>query len=182
MLDPNESFTADTKARILATLTRTTVPYKSTARSVPVSGLLAQMRASVYKVLGSRVNKILVVEDDPSLRGMLRVIFELAGYEVAEAAHGKAALDLLAGPQLPDIVTTDLMMPVMNGNEFIRRLRSDSRTASIPIVVVSANAEAAEGVQASEGGVDALMSKPFVPASLVKLVQSLDVLHPVDGS
>jgi len=74
------------------------------------------------------------------------------------------------------------MMPVMNGNEFIRRLRSDSRTASIPIVVVSANAEAAEGVQASEGGVDALMSKPFVPASLVKLVQSLDVVHPVDGS
>ena len=134
------------------------------------------MRASVYKVLGSRVCKILIVEDDPSLRSMLRVVFELAGYEVAEAAHGKAALDLLAGPELPDIVTTDLMMPVMTGNEFIRRLRSDSRTASIPIVVVSANAEAAEG------GIDALVSKPFVPANLVKLVQSLDVIHPVGGS
>ena len=134
------------------------------------------MRASVYKVLGSRVSKILIVEDDPSLRSMLRVVFELAGYEVAEAAHGKAALDLLAGPELPDIVTTDLMMPVMTGNEFIRRLRSDSRTASIPIVVVSANAEAAEG------GIDALVSKPFVPANLVKLVQSLDVIHPVGGS
>lgn len=122
------------------------------------------------------MSKILIVEDDPSLRSMLRVVFELAGYEVAEAAHGKAALDLLAGPELPDIVTTDLMMPVMTGNEFIRRLRSDSRTASIPIVVVSANAEAAEG------GIDALVSKPFVPANLVKLVQSLDVIHPVGGS
>ena len=67
------------------------------------------------------MSKILVVEDDPSLRTMLRLIFEKAGYEVAEAAHGKAALELLDGPDLPDIVTTDLMMPVMGGNEFIRQ-------------------------------------------------------------
>jgi len=126
------------------------------------------------------VSKILVVEDDPSLRAMLRLIFELAGYEVAEAAHGRAALDLIRGPQLPDIVLTDLMMPVMNGNEFIRRLRSESRTASIPIVVMSANAEAAEGVQASERA-DALMSKPFIVANLVELVQSLEVGAPGRG-
>jgi len=126
------------------------------------------------------VSKILVVEDDPSLRAMLRLIFELAGYEVAEAAHGRAALDLIRGPQLPDIVLTDLMMPVMNGNEFIRRLRSESRTASIPIVVMSANAEAAEGVQASELA-DALMSKPFIVANLVELVQSLEVGAPGRG-
>ena len=126
------------------------------------------------------MSKILVVEDDPSLRAMLRLIFELAGYEVAEAAHGRAALDLIRGPQLPDIVLTDLMMPVMNGNEFIRRLRSESRTASIPIVVMSANAEAAEGVQASERA-DALMSKPFIVANLVELVQSLEVGAPGRG-
>lgn len=123
------------------------------------------------------MRKILIVDDDPSLRAMLRMIFELAGYEVAEAGHGLAALDLIGRPPLPDIVLTDLMMPVMNGNEFIRRLRSESRTASIPIVVVSGNAEAAEGLQASERA-DALMSKPFIPASLVRLVQSLDVGAP----
>jgi CheY-like chemotaxis protein len=104
----------------------------------------------------------------------LRLIFESAGFEVAEAGHGLAALDLVQGPRLPNIVTTDLMMPVMNGNELIRRLRSEARTASIPIVVLSANAQAAEGAQASERGADALMSKPFVPASLLKLVQSFD--------
>jgi hypothetical protein len=120
------------------------------------------------------VSKILVVEDDPSSRAMLRAIFENAGYEVAEAAHGMAALDLLRGAPLPDIVTTDLMMPIMNGNELIRQLRADSRTAAIPIVVVSANAEAAEGVQASERA-NALMMKPFVAGNLVRLVQSLDV-------
>jgi CheY-like chemotaxis protein len=120
------------------------------------------------------VSKILVVDDDPSLRTLLRMIFELAGYEVVEAGDGQAALDLIGGPQLPDIVMTDLMMPVMNGNELIRRLRSESRTASIPIVVVSANAAAAEGIQASQRA-NALIGKPFVPANLVKLVQSLDL-------
>ena len=108
-----------------------------------------------------RVSKILVVEDDPSLRTILRLMFEKAGYEVAEAGHGQAALDLLAGPDLPDIVTTDLMMPVMGGNKFIRRLRTEPRTALIPIVVISANAGAAEGLRAAEGA-DAVITKPFV--------------------
>ena len=127
------------------------------------------------------MSRILIVEDDPSLRNLLRLIFEVAGYEVAEAGHGRAALDLIEGPLLPDIVTTDLMMPVMNGNELIRRLRSEARTASIPIVVLSANAQAAEGVQASERGADAIMGKPFIPAHLVKLVRSLDVGAPGPG-
>lgn len=126
------------------------------------------------------MSKILIVDDDPSLRTILRLMFELAGYEVAEAGHGQAALDLIRGPRLPDIVLTDLMMPVMDGNEFIRRLRSEARTASIPIVVVSANAQAAEGVRASERA-DALMSKPFIPAHLVKLVRSLAVAAPRGG-
>jgi CheY-like chemotaxis protein len=106
---------------------------------------------------------------------MLRTIFEAAGYEVEEAGHGKAALELLvSGSQLPDVITTDLMMPVMGGNELIRRLRSESRTASIPIVVVSANARAAEGLEASERA-NARLSKPFVPAILLQLIQSVEV-------
>jgi CheY-like chemotaxis protein len=120
------------------------------------------------------VQKILVVEDDPSLRTMLRAIFEEAGYEVTEAGHGKAALELLRGTDLPDILTTDLMMPIMGGNELIRRLRAEPRTASIPIVVVSANAMAAEGILALEGA-DAVISKPFRNGDLVKLIHSLDV-------
>jgi len=131
--------------------------------------------ANVHHAFGSRVTKILVVEDDPSLRSMLRLIFELAGYEVMEAGDGQAALELVGGHLPPDIVTTDLMMPIMDGNELIRRLRSEATTASIPIVVVSANAWAAEGVQASEGGAAALVSKPFDPANLIRLIQSLDV-------
>jgi len=118
------------------------------------------------------MSTILVVEDDPSVRGVLRAIFERAGYEVTEAGHGRAALDLMLGADLPDVVVTDLMMPVMGGNEFIHRLRSEPRTAAIPILVVSANAGAAEGLRAAEGA-DAVIGKPFIAANVVKLVQYL---------
>ncbi len=119
------------------------------------------------------MSRILIVDDDPSIRNLLRLIFERAGHEVLEAAHGKAALDLILTAELPDLVTTDLMMPVMGGSEFIRQLRGASRTGSIPIVVVSGNADAAMGANASERA-DAVMSKPFVPEELLRLVQSLD--------
>jgi CheY-like chemotaxis protein len=88
------------------------------------------------------------------------------------AGYGKAALDLIASTGLPDIITTDLMMPVMGGNELIRRLRAEPPTASIPIVVLSANAQAAEGLRAADGA-DAVMSKPFLSLNLVRLVEHL---------
>jgi CheY-like chemotaxis protein len=123
------------------------------------------------------VSKVLVVEDDPSLRAILRLLFEEAGYEVVEAGHGQAALDLLRDDDLPDVVTTDLMMPVMGGNELIHRLRTEPRTALIPILVISANAGAAEGLRAAEGA-DAVLGKPFVSTNLVKLVQYLNGAAP----
>lgn len=135
-----------------------------------MSEAIAQQRQRPAEEPPYRGGRIMVVDDDPSIRTMLRLIFERAGYEVAEAASGMAALNLICDRQPPDVVLTDLTMPVMNGNELIRRLRSEPRTASIPIVVVSGDAEAAKGFEAAERA-DALMSKPFVPADLVKLVQ-----------
>ena len=105
-------------------------------------------------------------------------MFEKAGYEVAEAGNGQAALDVMLGQDLPDIVTTDLMMPVMGGNELIRRLRKDPRTALIPIVVISANAGAAEGLRAADGA-DAVITKPFVSANLVKVLEYLNGAAPL---
>src|ERR1700694_3411595 len=93
-----------------------------------------------------RVSKILVVEDDPSLRALLKALLEDAGYEVVEAGHGQAALDLMQDGDLPDVVTTELMMAVMGGNDLIPRMRSEPRTALVPILVISANARAAEGL------------------------------------
>jgi circadian clock protein KaiC len=77
--------------------------------------------------------KILVVDDEPDERFLLRRMFERAGHEVIEADDGAAALDIVRKSP-PDLIVTDMMMPVMDGAEFIRRLRADPATAGIPIM------------------------------------------------
>lgn len=116
----------------------------------------------------TRVKKILVVDDDPSMRFMLRLIFESAGYEVSEAHHGAAALSLLRD-SLPDLVVTDMMMPVMDGGELILQLRADPRTAGLLILVVSGNPDAREVGR----NADAVIGKPFLPADLRATVNTL---------
>jgi CheY-like chemotaxis protein len=97
------------------------------------------------------VSRILVVDDEPDLRFILRRIFEKAGHEVADAGHGAEALECVRGSP-PELVVTDMMMPVMDGRELIRRLRADPATAHIPILAVTGNGELADAA-------DALLSK-----------------------
>jgi CheY-like chemotaxis protein len=93
------------------------------------------------------VSRILVVDDEPDLRFILRRMFEKAGHEVAEAGNGAAALECV-GRSLPELVVTDMMMPVMDGRELIRRLRADPATAQIPILAVTGNGELADAADA----------------------------------
>lgn len=112
------------------------------------------------------VKTILIVDDESNMRFLLRMILEGAGYEVVEAAHGAAALARVAESS-PDLIVTDLMMPVMNGRELIERLRGDPQTAEIPIVVVSANP------RTTLDAVDAVLAKPFDPDELIETARSL---------
>jgi CheY-like chemotaxis protein len=114
------------------------------------------------------VIKILIVDDDPSIRFLLRAILEGEGYSVLEAGNGQAALNAITSEAVPDIVMTDLMMPVMTGAELIVRLRSQASTARIPIVVVSSNAKAVESL-----AVDAIITKPFSAANLADRVRAV---------
>jgi CheY-like chemotaxis protein len=114
------------------------------------------------------LSTILIVDDDPSTRFVLRLILERDGHKVLEAGNGAAALDLIKSDPLPDIVMTDLMMPVMTGVELIRRLRSEPRTAKVHIVVVSSNPEAARSL-----GVEAIFTKPFTAAKLADRVRAI---------
>ena len=121
-----------------------------------------------------RAARVLIVDDDPALRDMIRLILELAGFEVMEAVHGEDALRILGGmPEVPEVIVTDLMMPVMGGRELVDRLRQDPRTASVPILVLSANANPHEGLRGASRP-NALMRKPFLPKALVDLVRSLE--------
>lgn len=115
---------------------------------------------------------VLVVDDDPSLREVLRLVLETDGHVVLEAAHGKAALKAIQQNALPDVVTTDLTMPILTGEELIRDLRSDPATAAIPIVVISANSDAARALHAA-GLVEAVLTKPFEPAKLARCIRDL---------
>lgn len=112
------------------------------------------------------------MDDDPDTRALVRLILETAGHVVVEAAHGKAALEIIQPNPLPDVVVTDLMMPVLGGAELIGRLHSEPRSAAIPIVVVSASADAAWTLKAS-GLVQAVVRKPFDIYALVDCVESV---------
>ncbi|HEX9098108.1 MAG TPA: response regulator [Candidatus Dormibacteraeota bacterium] len=112
--------------------------------------------------------KILVVDDDPSVRLLFRLIFESAGYEVTEAQHGVAALIRIKNA-FPDLVVTDMMMPVMDGGQLITQLRNDPGTAGLRILAVTANPAARDAAR----GADAVLGKPFHNAALLATVSSL---------
>ena len=118
------------------------------------------------------MTRILIVDDDPSIRFLLRLVLEREGHEIAEAAHGEAALDMIRPDPLPDLVTTDLMMPFVSGIELIERLRAEPRTSAIPIVVISGNPEAVRKFQAA-GFVDAIISKPFDAVRLAEAIRAV---------
>jgi CheY-like chemotaxis protein len=81
--------------------------------------------------------EVLVVEDDAGMRGLLRRMLEAEDWTVAEAENGRQALDRLAQAQ-PSLIILDLLMPVMDGFEFIEELHQDERWRKIPVIVVSA--------------------------------------------
>jgi len=114
------------------------------------------------------LKRILVVDDDASVRFLLRLLFESVGYQVSEAQHGVAALIRLK-EALPDLVVTDIMMPVMDGAQLIKRLKSDERTAALPIVAITGTPGAKEAARAA----DVVMSKPFDHSNLLAAVGSL---------
>lgn len=108
---------------------------------------------------------ILVVDDEPDLRFLMRRILTGAGHQVVEAGNGEVALDAVRKAP-PDLVVTDMMMPVMDGVELIRRLRADPATVSIPILSVSSHWYLAVDA-------DAALAKPYERADLVATAERL---------
>ena len=110
------------------------------------------------------VDRVLVVEDDGDVRAMLRLMLEDDGYEVIEAADGGVATTR-ATTEHPDLVILDLRLPVRHGLEVCRLVRLQS---TVPILVVSAEADSVEIVAALEAGADDYVTKPFVPRELTR--------------
>jgi CheY-like chemotaxis protein len=96
--------------------------------------------------MGHEPHRVLLVDDDAGIRESLKELLELEGFAVDTAEHGREGLQRMAQPEVPCLVLLDLMMPVMNGVEFLKALRQDAdpRIARTPVTVVSALDEARE--------------------------------------
>jgi two-component system KDP operon response regulator KdpE len=102
--------------------------------------------------------RVLVIDDEPPIRKLLRVGLSAHGYQIMEASSGKMALELL-GEQTPDLIVLDLGLPDMQGHELLRMMRA--RNDSVPIVVLSSRDDEAGKVQALDSGADDYVTKPF---------------------
>jgi len=111
--------------------------------------------------------RILLVEDDLNVRAALRAVLESEGYEVAESGNGTEALATLRVGPRPALILLDLMMPGMNGWQFMDEVRVYPDLRQIPIIVVSAYGSG-DGVR-SAGATD-YVRKPFDPASLLDVI------------
>jgi two-component system KDP operon response regulator KdpE len=102
--------------------------------------------------------RILVIDDEPPIRKLLRVGLSAHGYQILEASNGKMALELFS-QQAPDLVILDLGLPDMQGHELLRIMRA--RNDSVPIMVLSSRDDEAGKVQALDCGADDYVTKPF---------------------
>ncbi|MFJ7105508.1 response regulator [Streptomyces albogriseolus] len=123
------------------------------------------------RVVPSTSGRVLVVDDNKVIRQLIRVNLELEGIEVVTAADGAECLEVVHQVR-PDLITLDVVMPRLDGLRTAGRLRSDPRTAGIPLVIVSACTQH-EVDSGLDVGVDVFLAKPFEPQELVRVVQSL---------
>jgi diguanylate cyclase (GGDEF)-like protein len=120
----------------------------------------------------SAEGRVLVVEDDASLRTMLRMQLERAGYNVRAAENGEQALEMIA-EELPDLVLLDVMMPGMNGYEVCHALKSDITTANVPVIMLTARSEQEDRIRGLSGGANDYLTKPYELEELLVRVRNI---------
>ena len=114
---------------------------------------------------------VLVVDDEPDVRLVARVILEAAGYDVREADSGEAALHALDGGYRPDVLLLDVRMPGIDGWEVLHRLRFDpGHHCDLPVVVFTADISIAEQAPVELREREFFLGKPFDPDDLIRLI------------
>jgi CheY-like chemotaxis protein len=115
-------------------------------------------------------NTILVADDESIILRVLKYNLENSGYNVLIATNGKEALEL-AFKEHPDLIILDILMPKVNGYEVCSILKSDPKTRSIPIIMLTAMGEDIDGKKGLDSGADVYETKPFSPKSLLLKVK-----------
>ena len=113
-----------------------------------------------------------MVDDDPVIQKLLQVNFEMEGYNVITAGDGEEGL-AKAQAEHPDAIVLDVMMPKMDGLEVTKALKGDPETKDIPIILLSAKAQASDIQAGKDIGADDYLTKPFDPLELLQRVGEL---------
>lgn len=116
--------------------------------------------------------QLLLVDDEPGLREAVQAYLEDSGFQVQTASNAKDGWDWLQRSQ-PDLVITDIMMPQVDGYEFLKQMREDVRFKALPVVFLTARGMTGDRIQGYQAGCDAYLSKPFDPDELVAIIENL---------
>jgi len=119
--------------------------------------------------------RILIVDDSPAMRALVRRITTLSGFELSdcfEAANGQEALELLRREWV-DAILTDINMPQMDGEEFLERLKSDDLLRSIPVIVISTDSTSKRIAHMLAMGARTYITKPFMPETLRERLEAV---------
>ena len=122
-----------------------------------------------------KLSSVLVVDDNPDLRTYVARILRVAGFAVILARNGAEGLEI-AKEQDPDVIVTDLMMPVVSGLDLIRMIREDEKLRGTPVILLTAKADEDTRIEGVERGADAYLSKPFNDRELLAEVRNLVAL------
>ncbi len=126
-------------------------------------------------IIGAHIfmpGQLLLVDDEPGLREAVQAYLEDSGFTVDVASNASAGLEL-ARQKLPDLIITDVMMPQVDGYQFLKQLREDAQFKALPVVFLTAKGMTTDRIQGYNAGVDAYLSKPFDPDELVAIVTNL---------
>ncbi len=115
---------------------------------------------------------VLVIEDDRDIRDMLVFALQRASYTVVDTESAEQALEKL-GVMLPDIILVDWMLPGMDGPELVRRIRQDTLTMNIPLIMLTARGEETDKLRGFDNGADDYITKPFSPRELLARMKAL---------
>ncbi len=115
---------------------------------------------------------ILVVDDEPDIREVMRFALENSEFRVMEAGHADDARKLLGG-ECPDLILLDWMLPGRSGLELAQQLKQNPKTRAIPIIMVSARGEEEDRVKGLDTGADDYIAKPFSPREMVARVKAV---------
>lgn len=122
--------------------------------------------------------KILITDDDPIIRRIIRATLEGNGHITIEAKNGEEALSILSNHH-PDLILMDIMMPKMDGLTACKLIKQNHQTNEIPIIIISANASTKDKELGYAAGAEVYLQKPVIPSMLIETInQSLQTKSP----